>query len=70
MNSYQLRQMLEAKLEYNRKNLNARRLTAGRKERLLRESTAINAMLKDIENDLPFSLDGEFVVTHSARVKL
>lgn len=69
MNRHQLRQTLEAKLEYNRNAVNKGKVKADRKDRMLKESMAINAMLKDLNNGLDFVIVDGFISTVSAKVK-
>ncbi len=70
MNHYQLVKLLQAKREYNRVAMNKRRVTPTKKQGYIRETTSIDAILNDINNDLPFHIADGFVSTPSAKVKL
>ena len=69
MNRHQLIQTLNKKLEYNRVSMNKGKVKADRKDRMLKESMAINAMLKDLNNGLDFVIVDGFISTVSAKVK-
>lgn len=69
MNRHQLIQTLNKKLEYNRNAVNKGKVKADRKDRMLKESMAINAMLKDLNNGLDFIIVDGFISTVSAKVK-
>lgn len=70
MHIQELRKLLNAKLEYNQSALKGRRVTAGRKERLLKEVTAINTMIHDLNQGVKFTHDGDYVYTTNTRVKI
>lgn len=69
MNRHQLIQTLNKKLEYNRNSVNRGKVKADRKDRMLKETMAINAMLKDLNNGLDFVIVDGFISTVSAKVK-
>ena len=70
MHIHELRKLLNAKLEYNQSALKGRRVTATRKDRMLKETAQINAMFKDLNNGITFTIEGDSVHTTNAKVKI
>lgn len=70
MHIRELRKLLNAKLEYNQMALKGRRITAGRKDRLLKEITSINTMIHDLNQGVTFTHDGDYVYTTHVKVKI